>query len=124
SPVLTELAEYPFVRLEEAKRRARAEGIDYVDLGAGDPQEPTEEFIRRALADAVRERMGYPLAIGLPELREAVAGWLARRFGVDVDPEAELIPTLGSKEAIFSFAQIVVSPERDLVAVTEPGYPV
>ena len=74
----------------------------------------------------LEEVSSYPLAAGLPELREAVAGWVGRRFGVELDPASELIPTHGSKEAIFSFAQVVVDPasEKNLVVTTEPGYPV
>jgi len=70
--------------------------------------------------------MGYPKAEGLPELRAAIAGWFERRFGVALDPDAEVIPTYGSKEAIFSFAQVAVDPasSKDTVVVTEPGYPV
>jgi acetylornithine aminotransferase len=126
SPVLAAQATYPFVRLERAKAEAIAAGVDVVDFGQGDPREPTDPLIRQALVEGLRERMGYPKAEGLPELREAIAGWLARRFGVEVDPHAEVIPTLGSKEAIFSFAQVVGDPrgEKDTVAVTEPGYPV
>jgi acetylornithine aminotransferase len=88
--------------------------------------EPTDPLIRQALVDSLQERMGYPLAEGLPELREAAAAWCGRRFGVQVDPERELIPTLGSKEAIFTLAQLVVDPESDkrLVLHTEPAYPV
>src|SRR5262249_32309892 len=100
APVLAELSTYPFARLDDAKRRAAAEGVELIDLGVGDPQDPTDEFIRRALADGVRETSSYPRAVGLPELREAVAGWLGRRFGVAVDADTEVIPTLGSKEAI------------------------
>src|SRR5262249_28216334 len=65
----------------------------------------------------------YPLAQGLPELREAAAGWVVRRFGVDVDPEREIVPTYGSKEAIFSLAQ-VLGTEGRVVAFGEPAYPV
>src|SRR3990170_6375407 len=104
SPVLAEQSTYPFVRLEEAKRAAAARGVEIIDFGQGDPREPTDPLIRRALADGVAETMGYPKAEGLPELREAIAGWVARRFGVGLDPHTEVIPTLGSKEAIFSFA--------------------
>jgi acetylornithine aminotransferase len=70
--------------------------------------------------------MGYPAAVGLPELREAVAGWAERRFGVRLDPDSQVVPTLGSKEAIFSFATVVLDPAggKDTVVVTEPGYPV
>ena len=92
----------------------------------GDPREPTDPAILQALRDGVRERMGYPAAVGLPELREAVAGWVGRRFAVALDPDTQVIPTLGSKEAIYSFAQVVldVPGGRDTVVVTEPGYPV
>jgi acetylornithine aminotransferase len=126
SPVLAETGTYPFVRLEQAKRRLQAGGVELIDFGKGDPMEPTDPRIRAALADAVAERMGYPLAEGLPELREAIAGWCRRRFGVDIDPDTEVIPTYGSKEAIFLLAQVVLDDESDrrLVVTTQPGYPV
>jgi succinyldiaminopimelate transaminase len=92
----------------------------------GDPREPTDARIQQALVDALPLTGGYPRAQGLPELREAIARWYARRFGVELDAEREIIPTLGSKEAIFSFAQLLVDPDggKDAVVVTEPGYPV
>lgn len=126
SPVLTELGVYPFARLHEERRRVEASGIRVVDFGVGDPREPTAPFIRQALVDGLRETMGYPLARGLPELCEAIAGWVERRFGVTIDAEREVIPTLGAKEAIFSLAQIVLDPSngRNVVVTTEPGYPV
>ena len=126
SPVLAEQSTYPFVRLEQAKRAAAARGIDIIDFGQGDPREPTDPLIREALAAALGETMGYPKAEGLPELREAIAGWAGRRFGVTLDPHAELIPTLGSKEAIFSFAQVFVDMPggKDTVLVPDPAYPV
>ena len=126
SPVLERQTTYPFVRLAEAARRVEERGIEVIDFGTGDPREATDPLIRDALVAGLRERMGYPLAQGLPELREAIAAWAGRRFGVELDPDAQIIPTLGSKEAIFSFAQVVVDLERgkDTVAYTEPGYPV
>lgn len=126
SPILTGQATYPFLRLNQAAAARRAEGLEVIDFGMGDPREPTDPRIIEALRDGVRERMGYPAAVGLPELREAVAGWVDRRFGVTLDPGTHVIPTLGSKEAIFSFAQIVldVAGGRDTVVLTEPGYPV
>jgi succinyldiaminopimelate transaminase len=123
SPVLADLAQYPFARLDDWKADARARGIDLVDFGMGDPRERTPAFIREALLASVDEVSSYPRATGLPELRDAVAAWLARRFGVEVDPAAELVPTLGSKEAIFSFAQVALGEKR-LVAIPEPAYPV
>jgi acetylornithine aminotransferase len=126
SPVLAGLSTYPFVRLEQAKRSLAARGVDVIDFGTGDPREPTDELIRRALAESIPETSSYPLAEGLPELRAAVAAWCRRRFAVELDPERQVIPTLGSKEAIFGLAQVLVdrSARRDLVAYTEPGYPV
>jgi acetylornithine aminotransferase len=123
SPVLESLATYPFVRLREAAERAEARGVQLIDFGTGDPREVTWEPIRRALGDSVDPVSSYPLAVGLPELREAIAAWIERRFGTVVDPHANVIPTLGSKEAIFSFAQVALGDKR-VVAVTDPGYPV
>ncbi len=126
SPILRAQATYPFVRLSQAAAERRAGGLEVIDFGMGDPREPTDPRIIEALKDGVRERMGYPAAAGLPELREAVCAWIARRFGVVLDPDRHVIPTLGSKEAIFSFAQVVLDlpAGKDTVVVTEPGYPV
>jgi succinyldiaminopimelate transaminase len=126
SPVLRGQATYPFVRLNQAAAALREQGLEVIDFGMGDPREPTDQRIIQALKDGVRERMGYPAAVGLPELREAVAGWVERRFGVLLDPQRHVIPTLGSKEAIFSFANVVldVAGGRDTVVLGEPGYPV
>jgi len=120
------MAAYPFVRLEETRRRLVAQGVEVIDFGKGDPNEPTDARIRQALVDAVPERAPYPLAAGLPELRESAAGWCRRRFGVDLDPDTEVVPTYGSKEAIFSLAQVLVDPGSDkrVVAFGEPAYPV
>jgi len=123
SPLLSSLAAYPFVRLEEAKRAAAARGIEIIDFGVGDPREPTPRLVRDALVAALGDSSRYPLAQGLPELRGAIAGWASRRFDVALDPDAEIIPTLGSKEAIFALAQVVVG-DRRLIAVPDPGYPV
>jgi succinyldiaminopimelate transaminase len=126
SPTLAGMAAYPFVQLEETRRRLVAQGVEVIDFGKGDPNEPTDPRIRQALVDAVPERAPYPLAAGLPELREAAAGWCRRRFGVDLDPDTEVVPTYGSKEAIFSLAQVLVDAGSDkrVVAFGEPAYPV
>ena len=126
SPILERQTIYPFVRLNEAAQRVRERGLEVIDFGMGDPREPTDPKIRQALVDGLRDRMGYPAAIGLPELRQAIAGWAGRRFATALDPDTEIVPTLGSKEAIFSFALAVVDADgtRDTVAYTDPGYPV
>jgi succinyldiaminopimelate transaminase len=126
SPVLAATGTYPFVHLEEAKRRLGDQGIELIDFGKGDPREETDPLIRRALVDSIEPLSSYPLAEGLPELRQAAAGWCRRRFGVELDPNAEVIPTYGSKEAIFHLAQVVLDRDgtKTLVLSTEPGYPV
>jgi succinyldiaminopimelate transaminase len=123
NPVLSGLGTYPFVRLDEAKAAAAARGISLIDFGVGEPREETPAFIRAALADAVElEPVSvYPKAVGLPKLRTAIAAWVVRRYGAALDSDTEVIPTLGSKEAVFHLAQVVGG---EAVAVTTPGYPV
>ena len=123
SPLLAELSQYPFARLDDWRADARARGLEVIDFGLGDPREPTPAFVREALVAGVRDISSYPRAVGLPEYRSAVSTWISRRFGVETDPDVEIVPTLGSKEAIFSFAQMALG-ERRLVAVPEPAYPV
>jgi acetylornithine aminotransferase len=129
NPLLSSSGTYPFQRLTEARGVAAAGGgARLVDLGAGEPREPTPEFIRRALVAAVEEETvsAYPLAVGLPELREAVAAWVGRRYGVTLDPSAHVLPTLGSKELVFTLPMVVVDVPggRDLVGIPQPAYPV
>jgi succinyldiaminopimelate transaminase len=121
SPALTGMQTYPFVRLAEAKERLRSQGVDFIDFGVGEPREETPAFIREALVDALEPLSTYPSADGLPDLRAAIAEWIGRRFGVALDPDAQVLPTLGSKEAIFHMAQVLGG---DLVAVPAPAYPV
>jgi len=123
SPALTAMATYPFVRLEEARRRLVAAGVAVIVFGKGDPNEPTDPIIRQALVDALPERAPYPLAQGLPELRASAARWVERRFGVELDPDTEIVPTYGSKEAIFSLAEVLDTSGRTVV-YGEPAYPV
>jgi acetylornithine aminotransferase len=121
NPVLEGLGTYPFVRLDQAKRAAVARGIELIDFGIGEPREETPAFIRAALAEALDPVSTYPKAEGLPVLREAIARWVGRRYGAELDPGTEVVPTLGSKEAVFHLAQVVGG---EAVAVTTPGYPV
>jgi succinyldiaminopimelate transaminase len=121
SPVLAGLRTYPFVRLTDARARLLAAGVDVIDFGIGEPREETPRFLREAVAQAIEPLSRYPLAEGLPELREAIAGWAARRFGVTLDPHREIVPTLGSKEAVFHLAAAL---DGELVVVPQPAYPV
>jgi len=121
SPVLAGMATYPFVRLNAARARLRAAGVPIIEMGMGEPREETPAFIREALVAALSPVSTYPSNEGLPELREAIAGWAARRFGVALDPATEIIPTLGSKEAVFGLANVF---DGELIAVPTPAYPV
>ena len=125
NPVLAGMANYPFLRLTEAKLAAIARGVDIIDFGIGEPREVTPAFIPRALEQALAAEpiSTYPAADGLPELRAAIADWTQRRFGAALDPDTEVIPTQGSKEAIFHLPQVVAG-RGDRVVVTTPGYPV
>jgi acetylornithine aminotransferase len=116
---------YPFVRLREAREAAQAQGVDVIDFGVGEPREQTPTFIRRALAEALEAEpvSTYPSAEGLPETRAAIAGWVGRRFAAALDPDTEVVPTLGSKEVVFGLAQVVGGPGAT-VGVPTPGYPV
>jgi succinyldiaminopimelate transaminase len=126
SPGMRTSEPYPFEELDRRRAEKVAAGRSLVDLGAGDPREETPPLIREALRDGVTPVSSYPRAAGLPELREAIAAWVARRFGVTLDPDAHVLPTLGSKEPIFHLAQSLLDPEggKHLVTVTTPGYPV
>ena len=125
NPVVEGMGEYAIGALAEHARRLRAEGKRVFDFSIGDPREPTPPFIPEALKAAVPKISQYPTTAGLPELREAVAGYLKRRFGADVDPDTQVIPTSGSKEAIFSTALAFVDryQEHSVVWPT-PGYPI
>ena len=126
NPRAERFAEYPFARLEEVRSRLAARGLTPLDLSLGDPREPTPAFLRQALADALPERSSYPTIAGTRALRQAIAGWLERRFGVRLDPETQILPSNGSKEAIFHLALALVDPEgpRRRVVIPEPAYPV
>lgn len=128
NPVVDATGTYPFVRMAHDRAAVEKRGIPVIDFTAGEPREETPEFIREALVTAVRDSpvSPYPVAAGLAALREAIAGWLARRFGAHLDPATEIVPTLGSKEAIFALANILVDRDggRDTVAIPAPAYPV
>jgi succinyldiaminopimelate transaminase len=126
SPGIRAVEPYPFEDLDRRVKAARDAGRDLVDLGVGDPRDETPAFIRRAMADAIEPTSSYPRAAGLSELRAAIARWVDRRFGAILDPETDVLPTLGSKEILFALASYVADPAagRDTVIVTAPGYPV
>ena len=125
-PLLAEGIEYPFVRLERRRRELAPQGVPVINFGMGDPREETPAFIRDALRSALPAVSSYPATVGKPELRAACAAWLARRHGVAVDPERQVLPVNGTKEAVFTMAFAVVAPDagRDTVVIPSPAYPV
>jgi LL-diaminopimelate aminotransferase len=125
NPLLQSLSTYPIVELERRKAAAIDAGIRVFDFGTGDPSDPTPEFIRQSLLRAVTPRCPYPKVAGRPPIRRAIADYLERRFGVTVDPDTQVIPTAGSKEAVFHAPLLVIDPSAEdrLVAFPDPGYP-
>src|SRR3954454_11831946 len=107
-------AERPYftVLLDQAKADLAARGQPIYDFGVGDPIEPTPEFIRQTLIEALNPVSQYPTIVGQKRLREAVAGWAQRRLGVELDPNTQVIPAAGSKEAIFHLPLAVIPPEE------------
>lgn len=126
NPALDRLGGYPLARLQELANELRADGGPVADFSIGDPDEPTPPFIRQALVDAVGPVSRYPTAAGQRALREAVAEWVGTRHGVEVDPDAHVLPSAGSKEAIFHLPLAVLDPHgpRRNVLWGDPGYPV
>ena len=126
NPVLAQLPAYPLARLDERRRELEERGTRLFDFGTGDPREPTDERIRQALIEGVPEVSQYPSAVGTKGLREAFTGFMRRRHGVTLDPDTEVLPAAGSKEAIFHAPLAFLHPshERRGVAYGTPGYPV
>jgi succinyldiaminopimelate transaminase len=124
SSAIRDVEPYPFEELDRRRKAALEGGRTLIDFGVGDPREETPAFIRKALTDALEPISSYPRAAGLAELRQAIAAWVGRRFAVALDAERDILPTLGSKELIFSLAQAVADPtgDKDLVLTTAPGY--
>jgi alanine-synthesizing transaminase len=119
------LPPYVFAEVNAAKARARAAGEDIVDLGMGNPDSPTPPHIVAKLVEAVQDPRThrYSMSKGIPGLRKALAGYYARRFGVALDPETEVVATLGSKEGLANLAQAIASP-GDTILVPNPSYPI
>jgi LL-diaminopimelate aminotransferase len=116
---------YLFKEIDAKKEQVRARGVDIIDLGMGDPDLPTPQFIvdkmKEAVADPKTHR--YPLYSGLSRFREAVARWYKHRFDVDLDPESEVLTLIGCKEGLAHLPLGINNPE-DINLVTTPAYPV
>ena len=122
---LQALPPYLFLEIDRAKREALAAGRDVINLGVGDPDLPTFDFIveamRKAVGDPANHR--YPFDEGVPQFREAAATFMQERYGVRLDPTSEIITSIGSKDAIAHLPLGIVNP-GEVVLVPRPGYPV
>jgi LL-diaminopimelate aminotransferase len=122
---LDRIPPYLFAELERKIAEKRAQGVDVISLGIGDPDTPTPGLVVDALANAARDggTHQYPSNRGRPEFRDAVAGFYERRFGVRLDPATEIVPALGAKECIFNLNLAFLDP-GDAALAADPGYPV
>lgn len=120
---LNDLPPYPLQDVPEVKARLISEGRVVIDLGAGDSRLPVPEVAVEALREAAGDPalQGYGFQRGLPAYREAVASWMKRRFGETVDPWTEVLPVIGSKEAI-ALAALALLDREDTVLIPDPGY--
>lgn len=116
---------YLFAEIDRKVAAKRASGVDVIALDIGDPDTPTPDAIVVAATEAMKrgENHRYASYFGMPALRQAIAGWYQRRFGVDLDPDREVLPTLGSKDGISHLPFALVNP-GDVVLMPSPGYPV
>ncbi|GJM20128.1 MAG: LL-diaminopimelate aminotransferase [Planctomycetota bacterium] len=115
---------YAFAELDRLCAERRADGVDVIDFGVGDPTDPTPDVIVNAARDGLERhrRSGYPSYRGGPEFRAAAAAWIARREACTLDPDTQLLASLGSKEAIMHLPLAFVQP-GDTVLLPSPGYP-
>src|SRR5580698_9662464 len=122
---LEQIPPYLFAELERKISEKRAAGIDVISLGIGDPDTPTYAPIVAAAQAAVADPSThqYPSNRGRQDFREAVAAFYARRFGVELDPNTEVMPAIGAKECIFNLNLAFLDPD-DLALASDPGYPV
>jgi len=119
------LPPYVFEHINPIKAKARAEGIDIIDLGMGNPDLPTPPHIVEKLKETVKDPRThrYSTSRGIPGLRKAQASYYGRRFGVKLDPATQVVATLGSKEGFANMAQAITAP-GDVVLVPNPTYPI
>ena len=122
NPLLARLHPYPFERLRALTADITPNPAHApISLGIGEPKHPTPTFIREALTASLDGLAQYPATAGEPVLRNAIAGWVERRYGVTLDPLTQLLPVNGSREALFALAQTVIDPTRPHATVVCPN---
>ncbi len=122
---IKQLPRYLFAEIDRKIREKVTEGVDVIRLGIGDPDSPTPDFIIERMREEAgrRENHNYPPDEGLTEFRKAIAGYYAERHQVELDPEREVLPLIGSKEGIAHISFSFINP-GDISLVPDPGYPV
>jgi N-succinyldiaminopimelate aminotransferase len=122
NPLLDRLHPYPFERLRALTADITPSPAHApISLGIGEPKHPTPTFIREALTASLDGLAQYPATVGEPALRNAIAGWVERRYRVTLDPQTQLLPVNGSREALFALAQTVIDPTRPHATVVCPN---
>jgi N-succinyldiaminopimelate aminotransferase len=125
NPLLAKLQPYPFEKLRALiASNTPPAGLRAINLQIGEPKHPTPALVKDGLAGALDGLASYPLTAGMPELRQAIAAWLSRRYGIPrLDPEKQVLPVNGTREALFAFAQTVIDPKPDArVVCPNPFY--
>ncbi|MGD9773232.1 succinyldiaminopimelate transaminase [Diaphorobacter sp.] len=122
NPLLSSLQPYPFERLRQLFAGVTpSPAHSAISLGIGEPRHATPRFIQDTLASHLQGLASYPSTAGEPRLREACAAWMQRRYGIAVNPATQVLPTNGSREALFAFAQTVIDPSRPGATVVCPN---
>jgi N-succinyldiaminopimelate aminotransferase len=116
NPRLDRLQTYPFQKLSTLLEGATPKpGLRPIPLYIGEPKHDTPAFIKQTLCDSLAGLAAYPATIGLPELRQAIAAWLKRRYGAaDINPDTQIVPVTGTREALFAIAQAVVDTAKNV----------
>ena len=122
---LDKIPPYMFVEINQKIAEKRAQGVDVISFAIGDPDFPTPDYIIERLCKSAHNPVNhhYPETFGLPELRQAIATWYKNRFNVELDPDKEVLPLIGSKEGIGHISFCLLDP-GDIALVPDPGYPV
>ena len=122
NPLLSRLHPYPFERLRALTQQLTPNpALKPIGLGIGEPRHATPELIKKAICDNLGGLASYPATAGEPALREAIAAWVGRRYGVRLDPLTQVLPVGGSREALFALAQTVIDPTRPNATVVCPN---
>ena len=122
NPLLSRLQPYPFERLRQLFASVTPPAhLSPISLGMGEPRHATPAFIKDALVAGLGGLASYPATAGEPRLREAFTGWIARRYGLALDPATQVLPVNGSREALFAFAQTIIDPTREGAVVVCPN---